>query len=340
MSKKNDKQSQTDAAMQRLNKDIREGTFARVYLLCGEEDYLLRFFKRRLRETILKDDTTHMNILCCEEKPSDLREIIEFADTMPFFAERRLVILEDTGYLKSGGEVLAAYLPEMPESTVMILAEKEVDKRSKLYKAIEKEGAVCELNMPSPEYVRKWVLSKLKKEKKEISELTLARFLQICGQDMQNMESELEKLLAYTADRTAITQEDLAQICEAAAEDRIFDMVDAILRRDPEKCMEYYAQLKILQISERRILYLLTDRVESLVLIADLKSRGVSDDEIMEKLAIRHRFILDRQLKLLRNVAVGDLIAARGRCLETYTRIQVENMDETVAVEMLMMQCI
>src|SRR5699024_3618830 len=91
--------------MQTLNQDIRDRNFKRVYLLFGEEGFLKKSYKNRLKEAILGEDT--MNYHYFEGKGLNISEIIGLAETMPFFAEHRLILIEDSGLFKSGGEELA-----------------------------------------------------------------------------------------------------------------------------------------------------------------------------------------------------------------------------------------
>ena len=100
--------------MKVLNQDMKTGQFKPVYLLYGEEAFLKKSYKKRLKEAIVGDDT--MNFHQFEGKGLDLKEIISLADTMPFFGERRLILIEDSGLFKgSGAEALVEYLPQMPE---------------------------------------------------------------------------------------------------------------------------------------------------------------------------------------------------------------------------------
>ena len=81
-----------------------------------------------------------MNFNHYEGKGMDINEIIGIADTMPFFAERRLVLIEDSGWFKggAGGEEMSAYMEHIPDTTCLVFVETEVDKRSKLFKAVKK----------------------------------------------------------------------------------------------------------------------------------------------------------------------------------------------------------
>ena len=76
-----------------------------------------------------------MNIHSYKGKDVNVPEIIELAQTLPFFADRRVMILENTELFGSRGEQLANYLVQIPEMVYFIFDEENVDKRSRLYKA-------------------------------------------------------------------------------------------------------------------------------------------------------------------------------------------------------------
>ena len=85
--------------MKNLNADLKNGTFLQVYLLTGEEAYLKNRYKKRLRAAIVGEDDL-MNFTAYTGKGIDIRQVIETAETMPFFAERRLIQIEDSGFFK------------------------------------------------------------------------------------------------------------------------------------------------------------------------------------------------------------------------------------------------
>ncbi len=129
--------------MKVLNQDIKTRQFKPVYLLFGEESFLKKSYKKRLKEAIVGEDS--MNFHQYEGKGLDLQEIISLANTMPFFGDRRLILIEDSGLFKgSGAELLVNYLPEMPDTTCFVFVESEVDKRNKLYKKVKDFGTAFE----------------------------------------------------------------------------------------------------------------------------------------------------------------------------------------------------
>ena len=83
--------------MKNIQADIKSGNFKQVYLLYGEEAYLKQQYKQNLVKALNPDGDT-MNFNHYEGKGIDVKQLIDLCETMPFFAERRVVLLEDTGF--------------------------------------------------------------------------------------------------------------------------------------------------------------------------------------------------------------------------------------------------
>ena len=127
--------------MKSLNEDLKTGKFKQVYLLFGEENYLKKQYKDRLTKALISEEDT-MNYAYYEGKGIDVREIIDLAETMPFFSERRLIVIENSGFFKNATPELAEYMKDIPETTYFVFVETELDKRSKLFKAVKDKGRI------------------------------------------------------------------------------------------------------------------------------------------------------------------------------------------------------
>ena len=211
--------------MEHLKKDIETGQFKRCYLLCGEETYLKRQYKNRLARALVPDGNS-MNSAGFEGKNIDVAQLIDLAETLPFFAPRRLILVENSGFFKNAGTQLAEYLPSAPETTVFVFVEEEVDKRSKLYKTVKELGQIVTLDRQKEDVLERWVLGILKKEGKQITRGTLQLFFSKTGLDMEIIHQELEKLLSYCLDRDRVTEEDVESVCTAQTPDQIFEMIN------------------------------------------------------------------------------------------------------------------
>ena len=108
--------------MRTLAEDIRKKEFRRVYLLYGSESYLRVQFRCRLRDA-MADPKDTMNVTLFSGKSISEKEIIRTADTFPFFADRRVIIVKDSGFFKSQHKELADYIARIPETTCLIFEE-------------------------------------------------------------------------------------------------------------------------------------------------------------------------------------------------------------------------
>lgn len=86
--------------MKMLIEDIKNKQFKNIYLLTGEEIYLRNQYRKRLREALLDPEDT-MNYASFEGKNINPKEVIDLAETMPFFADRRVIEISDSGFAKS-----------------------------------------------------------------------------------------------------------------------------------------------------------------------------------------------------------------------------------------------
>ena len=128
-----------------------------------------------------------MNLAYYEGKNTNPKEIIDLAETLPFFAERRVIVMENTGFFKNASPELAEYVKQMPETTYMIFVEEEVDKRGKLYKAVKDKGHIVELTRQDERTLVRWILGMAKKEGKQMSESAARYLLAKVGNDMENV---------------------------------------------------------------------------------------------------------------------------------------------------------
>ena len=173
--------------MQRINEDIKSGQFKQMYLLYGEEAYLRKQYKDKLREALTADGDT-MNCSYFEGRNISVGAVVDLAETLPFLAQRRVIILENSNLFKADGEKMAEYLAQPAETAYLVFVEKEVDKRSRLYKAVAAKGTVVEFPVQNEATLKKWVLGMLRREGKRITERALDSFLEKTGTDMENIQ--------------------------------------------------------------------------------------------------------------------------------------------------------
>lgn len=322
--------------MKKLAEEIKSGQLKQVYVLYGEEAYLRNQYRDRLKEALLGGGDP-MNLHCFEGKDVRAGDVIDLAETLPFLAERRVIVLENSGLFAHGGEDLAAYLSAPAETASFVFVESAVDKRSRLYKAATARGRAIEFATQDEAVLKRWILGFLKKENKNITERDLNLFLDKTGSDMENIRGELEKLLCYCMDADVITAQDIEEICTKQVSSQIFDMINAVAERRQETAMALYYDLLTLKEPPMRILYLITRQFNLLLQVKELKNKGYGAAAIGEKVGLAG-FIAKKYAAQAAKFREADLRRALTDCVETEEAVKTGRMNDVMSVELLIVK--
>ena len=318
--------------MQVLNQDIKNREFKQVYMLFGDEPYLISNYKKKLREAIAGDDTMNFNYF--EGKNPDVKEIISLADTMPFFAERRLIMVDGSGFFKSASEELVNYLPNMPDTVCFVFCESEVDKRNKLYKKVKDLGYAAELKKQDSDQLMRWAAGILGKDGKKITKQVMEYFLERTGDDMENIRTELEKLICYTMGRDVITKEDVDAIGTVHVTNRIFEMVSAIVAGNTKKAMDLYEDLLTLKEPPMRILFMIARQFNQLLQVKELLAAGLGKGDIASKVKVPP-FAAGKLITQAKAFTREQILSYVELCVESEEAVKTGRMADRMAVELL-----
>lgn len=323
-----------------LERQIRSKEFRPVYLVCGEQDYLRTKNVKRLREALLGDgDAMNSTVL----KGAEVRafQVIEMAQTLPFFAERRVITLEDTDFLKKAGdeaEKLCEFLPKMPETTHLIFEETAPNKTYRLYKAIAKAGYVMVCDTPGEGDLRIWTAGLFSERGLRISNRTLDLFLQYSGTDMLSVQSEAEKLSAYCYGKEEVLPEDIRAVCTPVIRDRIFDMIQSIAAGEKDEALSIYLDLVKLQTAPQVVLALMLRQYNQLLQLKELLG-SAGESEAAAQLKI-NPWILSKKLRpLVDRLKRGGLESCLEECMKADFDYKTGKITPELAVERLIVLC-
>ncbi|MCR4990747.1 MAG: DNA polymerase III subunit delta [Lachnospiraceae bacterium] len=317
--------------MKRINEDIKSGNFRKLYLLCGQEAYLRIQYLNMLKDAMAGDD---MNCNVYEGAGIDIPSLIDQSETLPFFADRRLIVIKDSGLLKEGGEQLADYIPTAPDTTFFVISEKDVDKRSKLYKTCQKIGMVVSMDTPDELTLKKWIGKLLSDAGKKITSADADHFLRTVGQDMFLIKNEAEKLIAYCGQKDIVTRADIDEICTEQINDRVFAMIDAISSKNQKKALNLYYDLLALKESPFRILSLIVRHFNILLQMKELLLKNAGKGEIVSKVPVPPFYVND-YINQTGRFNMKELIKALDACAETDASIKNGNLKDSLALEIL-----
>lgn len=321
--------------MKQINEDIKQGNFKQVYLLYGEERYLRRQYRDRLRKALCSEGDT-MNTHCYEGKNISVGEIIDLAETLPFLAQRRVIFISDSGLFKSGGEKMAEYLAAPNETTYFVFTENEIDKRSKLFKTVQSKGYAADFTVQDEKTLKRWVAGTLGRDGKKITENTVQLLLTKTGSDMENIQMELEKLVCYCMDREVIRDEDVEAICTTRISSHIFDMINAIADSKQKEALELYYDLLALKEPPMRILFLIARQCNLLLQAKALKSKGFDQRTIASRIGVPP-FAAGKYLTQASRFKSEKLRSAVVKCVEAEEAVKSGRMNDVMSVEILIL---
>ena len=322
--------------MKTIDNDIKDGRIKNAYLLYGEERYLIRQYRDKLKNAIVSADDT-MNYSAFEGDDINQKEIIDLAETLQFFADRRLVLIEDSGMFKKGGDELGEYLPTIPETTFFVFVEQEVDKRSKIFKAVKKIGNAVEFNKQTDDTLAKWVGGRIKKEGKGMSQAAYNLFISKTGTDMENIDKELEKLICYCMDKEVIDIEDVEAVTTEQVQNKVFEMVECITSHKQKRALELYYDLLALKEPAMRIMYLITRQFQILLTVKAMTNRGFANKEIASKAGCPEWAVRKYQAQC-RGYSVDELKEAIHDGVYFEEAVKTGKMNDQMAVELFIMQ--
>lgn len=231
--------------MKGLKEQIQKGQIGSLYLFYGEERFLIQLYEQRIKKALLlpEDEMMNLDVLQSPQDPLMVRTSIE---TLPFMAERRVVIIKESGAfeLKAGKlSELSELMQDVPETTTVVWIESKVDKRSKLFKAVQKAGYVVEFKRLGEGELLTWIGQELKRKGIQMDRNTASYFLSLTGNDMVRIQMEIEKLSSYVKERGLITREDVDSIVSVTIENSIFKLTDHLGNQQPAAAYRIYRQL-------------------------------------------------------------------------------------------------
>lgn len=320
--------------MKRINSDIKQNTYAPAYLLCGDEAYLKTEFKNKMIGALVNKGDT-LNFAVFNRDRFDENQIVDLAQTLPFLAEKRVILIEETGCLKKNNEKLAEYLKAPSPDTVLIFVETDIDKRNAVYKALGKFDRIIELTQPSEADMMRWVGAKLTGVGKQMDRTAYDEFYARSAVSMDNVVSELEKLISYTGNRANITLADVKTMTVERPEAKIFELLDAMIAKNTKKVMDLYSDMILTKEEPMSILYRITSQFRTLLAVKELSERGENAATITSYLGARD-FVVRKLLKQKDSFSFKEINNLLDESAAAEAAFKSGKLDDNLAVELIL----
>ncbi len=309
------------------------------YLFHGDDEFTRSETLAELKRKMGDPAMAELNISVLDGRKATLGEIKHACDAAPFFAQRRLVIVEGllAGLKGEELEELLEYLRQLPQTTRLVLVEEEsVPKDNPVRRLAEEQGFVKEFKKPRGGELSRWIEERVRKKGGKIERAAVEELAAFVGDDLRLLDREIDKLLAYVNWSRPIGVEDVRLLVSYVRAASVFKMVDALGQRDKRRAAKLLHRLLDEGEHPLALLGMIVRQFRIILQVKELSERGLSTGEIAAKLGLPG-FIVEKGLRQARNFSMERLEAIYGRLLEADVAIKTGRMDAALALDMLVM---
>jgi len=287
-----------------------------------------------------------------------LDEITHACDSVPFFGQRRLVIVEDWlaqfepsrqpnegqegDSLSPVVEKLIAYLGRLPKTARLIFVEsRTLSRRHPVvrYAQKAKHGFVKEFARPRPGELTRWIQERLRAKGGTITPSALAQLAAFVGNDLRLLDMELEKLITYVGTGRPINDRDVRLLVAAVQAANIFHLVDALGHRDSQRALAILRELLDAGHPPAYLMYMITRQFRILLQVRELLDRHLGPRQIQAELGL-HPYVAEKALRQARNFTPAQIERMYDRLVEADEAIKTGRADPGVALELLVVSLV
>lgn len=218
---------------EKIISDLKKGAFHPVYWLEGDEEYFIDNIIRFAEENILNESEASFNRTVFYGRDADWASVINACRRYPMFAERQVVIIKEAQAMKDL-EKLEGYIEKPLSSTLLFIAYKgkKVDGRTKLAKTLKDKAVLYTSKKLYENELPEWTSQLVSSKGFTITHKALSLLIDHIGNDLSRISNEVDKMVLNLAGRKNITEDDIEQYVGISKEFNVFELQDALGRRD------------------------------------------------------------------------------------------------------------
>jgi len=269
-----------------LMRSLKQGTIKPVYLLFGEEPFLVQEALDLIVSKVVDPasrDFTYDTVYC---KETSGNEIVNLAQTIPFLAQRRLIVAKEIDALKAADldELIAYFQSPSPSTCLVLISNQSKFEKKAFIAAVEAIGAVVRFYAILDRDMASWIENWCRERGLSIQRDAVLYVWQTLGNDLQTIANELEKTIISIKERKKITYNDVKTVVGNFREYSSFDLAAALGKKDHALAFLILSRLIQEGGSPIGLLGAIGWNFRRLMQVKAMESSGVGLDEGMKKL--------------------------------------------------------
>jgi len=279
-----------------------------LYLIVGEDQELINFYLNKIMKEIGLDEEKKINY---DMNTSSISDILDEVSMISLFSSEKVVI----GYNFDIGKIndndrdyLIRYLNNNNSNDrYIILIAGKVDGRSKDYKIFKDKFKIIDLlQVDNGKDIYKYVEDYIKDRGYKIDKYNLDYLVELLGNDINNINNEIDKILLYLNDDKVISREVIDKLVSDNIDNIMYEFTNAVLDRDYEKISKMYNDFKIENVGYDYLIGSLGNALRGALVIKILYNQGNSNSEIAKFIG-KKEFYVKKMIERLYNYTVDDL---------------------------------
>lgn len=286
--------------LRKLQQRLEKQPPGKLYLLMGEESFLVQEALQLLKTKCVDPGMADFNCDVFDAGETAAGHVKDAAESLPMMSTRRFVAFRGVDNLKDKDwEELFPLLDNPVDSTTFVLTCEALDKRKKAYKKLTDAAIIVELKRPYDNQVPDWIEYLAFRQDLQVAREAAQLLKQFVGTNLTELNNEISKLKDYLGERKTIEAKDVLQVVSQTRVDRIFDLTDAIGRRDRATALHSLANLLEHGQSEVGILAMITRHFRILGQLKEGQREGLQGTRLSTKAGIP-QFLLTQYLEQIR----------------------------------------
>ena len=317
-----------------IEESFKKSEFKNIYLLYGSESYIINNFLNKFKKLATYPDFDLFEYA----DMVDFNNLSNILMSNPMLSSKKIVIIDCKDFSKKINNSFYELFDKISENTILIIVEREIEKKSSLYKYIEKNGIVTECK-PIEMYQLKTLAERyFKSQKINISQSDIQYFVDRVGKtpDINTMINEANKLVNYARDKESITREMIDKVCIVSLEDKVFDMINYQVKKDNFKFEKLYADLLDLKEEPAKIFALIKDQYLKLISVKSMENFVKSDEEMMKALNINYDWKLRNLKTFAKRFDISRLEVIIDRIASLELKMKTSTIADRTALEILL----
>ena len=305
-----------------------------VLLFEGEEEHLKQDALAALRQAILPAGMEQLNETLLENPSSD--QLIAAAETLPFMADRRLLLIRDMPALTGRAEAderIVSYLPSVPSTAVLVFyCTGKPDGRKKMYTVIRKLGGIVTFSALKGAELTRFVTDTFRQAGLECDERTAEYLVFTVGSDSGLLVSEIAKIASFVSGRSSVLSADVAALATPSTECTVFQLVDAVVAGQNTRALTLLRNQLLSGADRLSLLSMLLRQYRLLQHVKIMQYEKKSGDFIRSVLGVPP-FIADQYLRQASSYTGGQVKRAVSLCFETEYAVKSGRLPQEGSVE-------